>query len=347
MAGIADYFDEFIEGTEPVGGPPPSDGVDSRSNHGRPMEAVEPALLVSAERPLERGDGPAVSVGTHVGPAERLAGQDGAVGDLVDGVGAPHDGHGEGSARSVVVGAVIIFVSLAASGFWFGSQDDSNGLFVASARTTVEVSEPAELDAAEVPDEPTVASPVKRGPAVTTQDDGSSTTSTASTTVPDDADVLVVAGVVSSDEQRRTVIDAASDAIGGDGVVADQLRVDDGADVALIVSPQLAGAELFDLGSAEVGSGLAVLLDAVPAVLDAIPGAAVVVSGHTDTSGDDELNDQLSLERAEAVAAHLAEGGVDESRLQAVGAGSSQPVADNETLEARRANRRIEIEIEA
>ncbi len=65
------------------------------------------------------------------------------------------------------------------------------------------------------------------------------------------------------------------------------------------------------------------------------------VQGHTDNQGSDKINDPLSQQRAEAVVKALAELGVDEFNLRAVGKGSKEPVADNATEEGRAKNRRV------
>ncbi len=71
----------------------------------------------------------------------------------------------------------------------------------------------------------------------------------------------------------------------------------------------------------------------------------IAVTGHTDDRGNETWNRQLSLARATAVTDYLASRGVPTERLIAVGAGSSRPVADNETAWGRAKNRRIEFEL--
>ena len=72
--------------------------------------------------------------------------------------------------------------------------------------------------------------------------------------------------------------------------------------------------------------------------------ADVVIYGHTDSTGNDAINNPLSVKRAEAVANYLLTNGVPESQIKSVeGFGSTQPVADNATAEGRAENRRVEI----
>ncbi len=65
------------------------------------------------------------------------------------------------------------------------------------------------------------------------------------------------------------------------------------------------------------------------------PTANIEVAGHTDTDGDNNGNMALSEKRAQAVADYLIKAGLPADRLKAVGYGSSQPVAANDTDERR------------
>lgn len=71
----------------------------------------------------------------------------------------------------------------------------------------------------------------------------------------------------------------------------------------------------------------------------------ILITGHTDATGRDKANMELSLKRAEAVATYLTEHGIPADRLQASGAGESNPVADNATAKGRAKNRRIEFTV--
>ncbi|MCR5888783.1 OmpA family protein [Hymenobacter sp. J193] len=73
----------------------------------------------------------------------------------------------------------------------------------------------------------------------------------------------------------------------------------------------------------------------------------VLVEGHTDISGNDAINNPLSIRRAQSVANYTQQQDVDASRFTVNGYGSRQPIADNSTLEGRQANRRVEIAIYA
>jgi outer membrane protein OmpA-like peptidoglycan-associated protein/Tfp pilus assembly protein PilF len=71
----------------------------------------------------------------------------------------------------------------------------------------------------------------------------------------------------------------------------------------------------------------------------------IEISGHTDNTGDEKHNDELSLNRAKAVYNYLIEKGIQNNRLQFKGYGSKQPVDTNSTEEGRKNNRRTEFKI--
>ncbi len=75
------------------------------------------------------------------------------------------------------------------------------------------------------------------------------------------------------------------------------------------------------------------------------PGTDVLIVGHTDSTGAEEYNQRLSERRAESAARFLASRGVQAVRMQTVGLGETEPVADNDTEVGRRENRRVEVSI--
>ena len=79
--------------------------------------------------------------------------------------------------------------------------------------------------------------------------------------------------------------------------------------------------------------------------LKANPDTEINIIGHTDNTGTDQLNNQLSQDRAGAVKAFLMSQGVAASRMTTAGMGRYQPIATNETVEGRSLNRRVEIMI--
>lgn len=102
---------------------------------------------------------------------------------------------------------------------------------------------------------------------------------------------------------------------------------------------------LFATDSYAVRPDLQANLRAVAQNINSYPVSVVFVTGHTDSTGSDSYNQQLSLRRADAVAAVLITAGVPGSRVQARGMGESQPVASNDTAAGRAQNRRVVITI--
>jgi outer membrane protein OmpA-like peptidoglycan-associated protein len=68
----------------------------------------------------------------------------------------------------------------------------------------------------------------------------------------------------------------------------------------------------------------------------------ILISGHTDNRGKEEMNKQLSKSRAQKIGDYLQIGGIKSSRLESWGLGSIVPIADNGTPEGRSKNRRVE-----
>ena len=68
----------------------------------------------------------------------------------------------------------------------------------------------------------------------------------------------------------------------------------------------------------------------------------ISISGHTDNTGTEEHNLQLSEARAKAVADYLAAKNLDKARISFKGFGSSVPITSNETEEGRKQNRRVD-----
>ena len=101
----------------------------------------------------------------------------------------------------------------------------------------------------------------------------------------------------------------------------------------------------FELGSARLKPTSFELLDKIAEVLVHHNKLKLIVSGHTDDSGSEEFNQQLSLERAGAVKLYLAKKGVYPETVRVYGYGETQPVMKEDTDAARALNRRVEFRI--
>lgn len=98
----------------------------------------------------------------------------------------------------------------------------------------------------------------------------------------------------------------------------------------------------FESGRASIDKDSMGLLDKLIETALRCPTANIEVAGHTDSDGDNTANMGLSEKRAQAVAEYLIKAGLPTDRLRAVGYGSSQPVAANDTDDGKAKNRRID-----
>ena len=87
------------------------------------------------------------------------------------------------------------------------------------------------------------------------------------------------------------------------------------------------------------------VLNSVALVLKKYKQTIVDVFGHTDSTGSDQHNFDLSQRRALSVANYLSGQGVDQRRFAVTGFGETRPVASNATSEGRAQNRRVEIQL--
>ncbi|RYF13894.1 MAG: OmpA family protein [Comamonadaceae bacterium] len=120
----------------------------------------------------------------------------------------------------------------------------------------------------------------------------------------------------------------------GVGVVQtpdNQLRLDVPSDIS------------FATGRADINPRLRPILDQFASGLNQQQNTEVRIVGHTDNTGSDDLNNRLSLDRAQSVKDYLASRGVRSSDIQVAGRGEREPVADNSTEAGRAKNRRVEI----
>jgi len=98
---------------------------------------------------------------------------------------------------------------------------------------------------------------------------------------------------------------------------------------------------LFAINSASLNSNSREAMGNAAAVMAEYPKTAVVVQGHTDSSGSEDHNQELSVRRADSVVQFLASNGVTSNRLSAMGYGERMPVSDNDTTAGRARNRRV------
>ncbi|RFZ83142.1 OmpA family protein [Mucilaginibacter terrenus] len=104
---------------------------------------------------------------------------------------------------------------------------------------------------------------------------------------------------------------------------------------------------LFDTDKSDLKAAARTNLQNLSESLVNNPQTNILIVGHTDNTGSDSHNMDLSVRRAEAVKAYIAAGNVANSRLTTSGKGESEPIADNSTVDGRAQNRRVEIVIVA
>jgi len=104
---------------------------------------------------------------------------------------------------------------------------------------------------------------------------------------------------------------------------------------------------LFDVDKATLRPASETQLTKLAAILNKYPDTNILLEGHTDATGSDEYNLNLSRLRAQSVEAFLAGQAVTSNRFTIMGYGESQPMATNDTDEGRQLNRRVEVAIYA
>lgn len=132
-------------------------------------------------------------------------------------------------------------------------------------------------------------------------------------------------------EDKRKAVERASAGTGVEVVRTndDRLKLNVPSDVS------------FDTGSAAIRPAMRPVLDEVSRNID--DGLRLQIIGHTDSTGNDTINDPLSLDRARSVRDYLVTRGVPSQRISVAGQGSREPVASNTNDQGRAQNRRVEI----
>jgi outer membrane protein OmpA-like peptidoglycan-associated protein len=105
----------------------------------------------------------------------------------------------------------------------------------------------------------------------------------------------------------------------------------------------LPGNIVFATNSADIRSDFFVVLNSISKVLGTFDQTVIDVSGHTDSTGSNSINQPLSQRRADSVATYLRSQKIDSRRIASDGLGSTHPIASNDSPAGREQNRRIEI----
>lgn len=170
----------------------------------------------------------------------------------------------------------------------------------------------------EAPQVPSAPTPTTPGAQATDRDDAAK-----------NADVVQAPHVTPPDEVREESREQAP--------TAEPAFIPDQVDATLV----LQGVN-FQLGKDNLTEQAQVILDSVAKKLQDFPDVRVRIVGHTDNTGTEALNANLSIRRAESVKRYLVAQGIAENRLETAGRGDREPIATNATEEGRAQNRRIE-----
>lgn len=101
----------------------------------------------------------------------------------------------------------------------------------------------------------------------------------------------------------------------------------------------------FSTDSADIRSDFYSVLNSVVLVLKEYDKTILEITGHTDSTGSAQHNQQLSERRASSVGAYLAAQGVRTERITTTGLSYNSPIASNDTAEGRQQNRRVELRL--
>ena len=104
---------------------------------------------------------------------------------------------------------------------------------------------------------------------------------------------------------------------------------------------------LFGFDKSDLNEGSKASIDKLVVILDKYPDTNIEIQGHTDNSGTDKYNMNLSKRRASAVSYYLMQKSISSRRLTTKGYGESAPNYSNDTEDGRSQNRRVEFLITA
>ena len=164
-----------------------------------------------------------------------------------------------------------------------------------------------------------------------------------------------VRGEISGEDAKTKILRAISGVAGVNLTVNDQLQIPNArgargkkaGPLQIKLNELMLGTSIeFDTGSSRLRTDNNKLLDAIADVLQGNANVKVEIGGHTDGNGTETKNVRLSQRRAEAVKKYLVDKGINSNRIEAIGYGSSMPIADDSTFDGQRQNRRIEFQVQ-
>lgn len=160
-----------------------------------------------------------------------------------------------------------------------------------------------------------------------------------------------------NDRRQRALIGAGVGALAGGGIgyymdkqeaeLTQKLR-SSGVSVTRVgndIILNMPGNVTFATDSSDINARFYDVLNSVAIVLKEYDKTLIDVTGHTDSTGSDQHNMELSQRRANSVSSYLIGQGLNSQRFYITGAGESQPIASNDTAQGREQNRRVEIRL--
>jgi outer membrane protein OmpA-like peptidoglycan-associated protein len=164
-----------------------------------------------------------------------------------------------------------------------------------------------------------------------------------------------IIGAIAGDNRKSILIGAGIGALAGGAIgnymdkQEDKLREQlsntgvsvtrDGDNIIL----NMPGNVTFATNSSDISADFYQVLNSVALVINEFEKTYVDITGHTDSTGADEYNMQLSVARASSVARYLESREVLPERIYSQGMGETRPIASNDTPDGRAQNRRVEI----
>lgn len=165
----------------------------------------------------------------------------------------------------------------------------------------------------------------------------------------------LITGDSSRERRERALIGAGIGGLTGAGIGAymdrqeaklrEQLR-GTGVSVTRVgdnITLNMPGHVTFQTDSADLNASFFRVLDSVALVAKEFDKTIIESAGHTDSTGSEQYNQQLSERRAGTVAQYLRSRGIAADRLITVGVGEMRPIASNDTAAGRAQNRRVEL----
>jgi outer membrane protein OmpA-like peptidoglycan-associated protein len=168
-----------------------------------------------------------------------------------------------------------------------------------------------------------------------------------------------VAGLITGDSsmerKKRALVGAGLGALAGAGVGAymdrqeARLRAEldrTGVSVTRVgdnITLNMPGNITFPTDGADLNASFYEVLNSVSTVVNEFEQTVIEVAGHTDSTGSDAYNQQLSERRASSVAGYLRTRQVLGDRIITVGMGEGRPIATNDSPDGRQQNRRVEL----